>query len=154
MGELKVGDPAPPFELPDQDGKVVRLSDYAGRKLLVYFYPKAGTSGCTAQACSVRDALPDLAQLGTDVVGISPDKPDAQAKFDRSYTLGFPLLSDPDHRVAEAYGVWREKSNYGKRYMGVVRSSFLVGEDGVLQGVWYGVSPAKTVPSAIEALKA
>jgi peroxiredoxin Q/BCP len=151
---LKPGDPAPPFSLPDQTGRTVRLVDHRGRKVLVYFYPKADTPGCTTQSCAVRDAREDLASLGVDVLGISPDRPDAQAKFDQKFTLGFPLLSDPDHVVADAYGVWGEKTSYGKTSVGIIRSSFLVSEDGTIQEAWYKVSPADTVPNARAALAA
>jgi peroxiredoxin Q/BCP len=149
---LKPGDPAPPFSLPDQAGRTVRLADHRGRKVLVYFYPKADTPGCTTQSCDVRDAREDLASLGVDVLGISPDRPDAQARFDQKFTLGFPLLSDPDHAVADAYGVWGEKTSYGKTSVGIIRSSFLVSEDGTVRRAWYKVSPADTVPNARAAL--
>jgi peroxiredoxin Q/BCP len=130
----------------------VRLSDFAGRRLLVYFYPKSDTPGCTAQSCSVRDHRAGLKKLGVDVVGISPDKPAAQARFDQKFGLGFPLLSDPDHAAAQAFGTWGEKSLYGRKYMGIVRSSFLVGADGRIERAWYGVKPADTVPEARAAL--
>jgi len=149
---LEAGDQAPSFSLLDQAGRTVSLDDFAGRKLLVYFYPKADTPGCTTQSCAVRDAREDLASLGVDVVGISPDGPDAQSRFDEKFGLGFPLLSDPDHAVAEAYGVWGEKVNYGKKYMGIVRSSFLVDERGRIERAWYKVSPQDTVPNARNAL--
>jgi peroxiredoxin Q/BCP len=149
---LKLGDPAPSFSLLDQAGETVKLSDFAGRKLLVYFYPKADTPGCTTQSCAVRDAREDLASLGVDVVGISPDEPDAQSKFDRKFGLGFPLLADTDHAVAEAFDVWGEKMNYGKKYMGIIRSSFLIGEDGRIEHAWYKVAPKDTVPKAQAAL--
>jgi thioredoxin-dependent peroxiredoxin len=109
MARLKAGDAAPEFALPDQHGQTVRLADFGGGKLLIYFYPKADTPGCTRQACSIRDAREDLADLGLAVVGISPDAMARQQKFDDKYNLSFPLLADPDHRVAEAYGVWGEK---------------------------------------------
>ena len=152
MVKLKIGDTAPGFELPEQDMKIVKLSDFAGKKVLVYFYPKAGTPGCTAQACSVRDSAGPLKNAGVVALGISPDKPDAQKKFDEEYNLGFQLLSDPDHKVAEAYGVWGEKSVSGKKTMGVIRSSFLIDEEGKIIGAWYDVSPTDTVPKALEAL--
>ncbi|MGZ4213287.1 MAG: thioredoxin-dependent thiol peroxidase, partial [Actinomycetota bacterium] len=128
MKELKKGAKAPAFALKDQDGKTVKLADFKGRKLLVYFYPKADTPGCTTQSCSVRDSTKDLARLGVAAVGISPDKPSKQKAFDEKYGLGFPLLSDEDHSVAEKYGVWGEKVNYGRTYMGIIRSSFLIDE--------------------------
>ena len=152
MATLTPGIVAPPFALRDQRGGIVRLEDFRGRTLLVYFYPKADTPGCTTQSCALRDAREDLATLGVDVVGISPDEPDAQAAFDEKFSLGFPLLSDPDHAVAEAWGVWGEKSMYGNTYMGVIRSSFLVDEDGRIRDAFYKVSPKDTVPKAREAL--
>src|SRR5260221_3000645 len=111
---LKPGDPAPHFALQDQHGTTTSLKDFAGRKLLIYFYPKADTPGCTTQSCAVRDARNDFDGAGVDVIGISPDAPAKQARFDEKYSLGFPLLADVDHAVAEAYGVWGEKKNYGK----------------------------------------
>ena len=152
MATLVAGDPAPDFSLQDQSGSTVRLSDFRGRQILVYFYPKADTTGCTAQSCAVRDALPRLEELNVAAVGISPDLPAKQAKFDTKYTLGFPLLSDPDHTAAEAYGVWGEKSMYGKKYMGIIRSSFLVDSEGRIKQAWYRVRPADTVPNALTAL--
>ena len=154
MTTLKPGDPAPSFSLLDQGGRTVSLSDFKGRKLLVYFYPKADTPGCTVQSCEVRDAREDLGSLGVDVVGISPDKPDKQAAFDQKFSLGFPLLSDPDHAVCEAFGVWGEKELYGKAYQGLIRSSFLIDEDGRIQEAWYKVKPKDTVPNARKALAA
>jgi peroxiredoxin Q/BCP len=152
MAQLKQGDIAPQFELDDQNGKKVKLSDYQGRKLLLYFYPKANTPGCTTQACSVRDASGDLSSLGVAAIGISPDIPQQQKKFDEKYGLGFPLLSDADHAVADAYGVWGEKSMYGKKFEGIIRSSFLIDEGGRILQAWYKVSPKDTVPKAREAL--
>jgi len=152
MAQLKPGDTAPPFELVDQNGKKVQLSDFKGRKLLLYFYPKANTPGCTTQACSVRDAKDDLADMGVAALGISPDPPQQQKKFDEKYGLGFPLLADTDHKVADAYGVWGEKSMYGKKYEGIIRSSFLIDEEGKISQTWYKVSPKDTVPQARQAL--
>lgn len=149
---LKAKDMAPEFALPDQDGKQVRLSDFRGKKVLVYFYPKADTPGCTTQACSIRDARAELAALGLAALGISPDKPAAQQKFNTTYGLGFPLLSDPDHATAEAYGVWAEKKMYGKPFLGIVRSSFLIDEEGRVAAAWYKISPKDTVPAALEAM--
>ncbi len=147
---LAKGAPAPAFTLPDQQGTPVSLADYAGRQVLVYFYPKADTPGCTAQACGLRDAMPRLGT--TAVVGISPDTPKKQAAFDAKYGLGFPLLADTEHSVAQAYGVWVERSMYGRRYMGIERSAFLVGPDGTLQEVWYKVSPSATTANLLASL--
>ncbi|MGE0877884.1 MAG: thioredoxin-dependent thiol peroxidase [Acidimicrobiia bacterium] len=147
---LKTGDKAPAFTLLDQDGTSVKLSSFKGRKVLVYFYPRADTPGCTTQACGLRDILGDIGD--TAVLGISPDKPAAQKKFDDKYSLGFPLLSDLDHATAEAFGVWQEKTNYGKKYMGIVRSAFLVDEKGKLSHVWYKISPKDTPANLLKAL--
>jgi peroxiredoxin Q/BCP len=152
MTKLKPGDPAPPFSLEDQRGNMVNLSDFAGRKLLVYFYPQADTSGCTVQSCAVRDAREDLSEIGVDVVGISPDEPGDQAAFDTKYSLGFPLLADRGHAVADAWGVWGEKVNYGRTYEGIIRSSFIVDERGRIEQAFYKVSPKDTVPKAQRAL--
>jgi peroxiredoxin Q/BCP len=151
MDRLVAGKKAPTFSLPDQSGDTVKLSGFKGRKVLVYFYPRADTPGCTAQACGLRDVL---GQVGdTAIVGISPDKPTAQAKFDEKYGLGFPLLSDVDHAVAGAYGVWTEKTNYGRKYMGIERSAFLIDEQGKLAQVWYKISPKDTSARLLEAVK-
>ena len=153
MARLQAGDVAPPFALVDQDGNFVALSDFAGRKVLVFFYPKADTAGCTAQACGVRDAREEFEDLDLPVVGISPDPPNAQQAFDARHGLGFPILSDPGHTVADAYGVWGEKSLYGRTYMGIIRSSFLVDEQGRILRAWYRVSPRDTVPRALRAAR-
>ena len=152
MAELRQGDAAPDFQLLDQNGKAVTLSSFRGGKVLLYFYPKADTPGCTTQSCSVRDALPDFSKLQVDALGISPDMPDKQKTFDDKYVLGFSLLSDPDHAVAEAYAVWGEKKMYGKTSMGIVRAAFLVDERGKVARAWYKVSPKDTVPNALDAL--
>jgi peroxiredoxin Q/BCP len=154
MAELKIDDKAPSFSLKDQDGKTVSLADFKGRKLLVYFYPKADTPGCTKQACSVRDAATEFAEHNVAAVGISPDTPASQKKFDGKHHLGFPLLSDPDHEAAQAYGTWGKKSMYGKTYEGIIRSSFLIDEKGKIIQVSYKVKPEDTAPNAKEALNA
>jgi len=154
MTKLEPGDAAPAFALTDQHGNTVALGDYSGRKLLVYFYPEADTPGCTTQSCDLRDHRQEFARLGVDVVGISPDAPDKQLAFDTKYGLGFPLLADTDHQVATAWGTWGEKQNYGKTYMGITRSSFLVDEDGNIEQAWYRVKPENTVPKAQQALAA
>ena len=147
---LKQGDKAPAFTLLDQDGNKVKLSEFKGRRVLVYFYPKADTPGCTKQACGLRDVMPKVGK--TVVLGISPDKPAKQKKFDVKYGLGFPLLADEDHAVAEAFDVWTEKSMYGKKYMGILRSAFLVDEKGKIAEAWYKVSPKDTPLNLLAAL--
>jgi thioredoxin-dependent peroxiredoxin len=149
---LKPGEKAPDFTLLDQDGNEVSLSGQAGHKVLVYFYPKADTPGCTTQACGLRDILGDIGD--TRVLGISPDKPAKQKKFDDKYSLGFPLLADEDHSVAEAYGAWGEKSMYGRTYMGIIRSAFLVDEAGLVAEAWPKISPKDTPKNLLKALEA
>jgi len=152
MPELSPGSRAPSFELKDQTGKTVKLTDFKGKKLLLYFYPKADTPGCTKQACSIRDSREDLMKMGVAYVGVSPDAPEKQKKFDDKYSLKFPLLSDLDNAVAKAYGAWGEKSMYGKKYEGIIRSSFLIDEQGNVIEAWYKVKPEETVPKALEKL--
>ena len=149
---LRPGDPAPGFELLDQHGEVVGLASLAGRKVLVYFYPRADTPGCTTQACGLRDVAGEVGD--TVIVGISPDPPAALARFDAKHGLGFTLLSDPDHAVAEAYGAWGEKSMYGKRYEGVIRSAFLLDEGGAVVEAWPKISPKDTPKNLLQALAA
>src|SRR5881227_3931732 len=132
---IQPGERAPDFELPDQDGRPVRLSDHAGNTVVLYFYPKADTPGCTTQACGIRDRGAEYDAAGAIVLGVSPDKPAALAKFAEKYGLPFTLLADPDHEVAEAYGVWVEKSMYGRNYMGVERSTFVIGPGGKIEQV-------------------
>ncbi|ABK74299.1 thioredoxin-dependent thiol peroxidase [Mycolicibacterium smegmatis] len=136
---LQAGDTAPAFSLPDADGNTVSLSDYRGRKVIVYFYPAASTPGCTKQACDFRDNLAELNDAGLDVVGISPDKPEKLAKFRDKEGLTFPLLSDPDRSVLTAWGAYGEKTMYGKTVQGVIRSTFLVDEDGKIAVAQYNV---------------
>ena len=147
---LKPGDKAPAISLTDQHGKARKLSEFKGRKVLVYFYPKADTPGCTQQSCGMRDILGKIGD--TAVLGISPDKPAKQLKFDEKYGLGFPLLADEDHAVAEAFDVWQEKSMYGKKYMGILRSAFLIDEKGKIEEAWYKVSPKDTPANLLKAL--
>jgi thioredoxin-dependent peroxiredoxin len=136
---LAVGDDAPAFSLPDADGNTVALSDYKGRKVIVYFYPAASTPGCTKQACDFRDSLTPLNEAGLDVIGISPDKPAKLAKFRDAEGLTFPLLSDPDREVLTAWGAFGEKSMYGKTVQGVIRSTFVVDEAGKIEVAQYNV---------------
>ena len=149
--KLEPGQPAPAFTLADQDGNEVSLSGLTGRKVLVYFYPRADTPGCTTQACGLRDVLGEVGDVA--VLGISPDKPAAQKRFDQKYGLGFPLLSDPDKEVAQAFGAFGEKKMYGKVSMGIVRSAFLIGEDGGIEQAWYKISPKDTPTKLLAALQ-
>ena len=140
---LQAGDLAPDFTLADQDGDPVSLSGLRGKTVVLYFYPKADTPGCTTQACGVRDHRTDYERAGAVVLGVSPDPVKRVAKFDQKYELGFPLLADEEHEVADAYGVWVEKSMYGRKYMGMERSTFVIGPDGVLSDVLRKVKPAE-----------
>lgn len=152
MAKLEVGDKAPAIGLKDQHGDTVRLSSFKGRNVLVFFYPKANTPGCTNQACGLRDIASELGD--TAIVGISPDLPEKQANFDQKYTLGYPLLSDPEHTTAEAYGVWGEKKLYGRAFMGIIRSAFLIDEKGKVAEAWYKISPKDTPIKLLKALDA
>jgi thioredoxin-dependent peroxiredoxin len=138
---IEPGQTAPDFELPDQDGNPVRLSDLRGGPVVLYFYPKADTPGCTTQACGVRDHLPSYDDAGARVIGISPDPVDAVKKFHDKQALNFTLLADEDHAVCEAYGVWGEKSMYGKKYMGATRATFILDDSGTVVHVIPKVSP-------------
>ena len=146
------GSGAPDFTLPDQDGNEVSLADLKGETVVLYFYPRADPPGCTAQACSIRDRLEDYGAAGARVIGVSPDPVSAVRKFAEKHDLGFTLLADEDHSVAEAYGVWTEKSMYGKRYMGVQRSTFIIGPDGVIAKVFPKVSPKTHDDVVLQAL--
>jgi thioredoxin-dependent peroxiredoxin len=149
---IEPGDKAPDFALPDQDGREVKLSDFRGEPVVVYFYPKADTPGCTTQACGVRDHQRDYSETGATVFGISPDPPKKLKRFQEKHALNFPLLSDEDHSVAEAYGVWVEKSMYGKTYFGNERTSFVVGPDGRVAKVLRKVKPAEHDELVLDAL--
>jgi len=154
MIKLNPGDKTPKFTLTDQDDNKVKLTDYRGQKILGYFFPRADTPGCTRQACSVSESLKTLQKQGVQPLGISPDTPEKQKKFDQKYSLGFPLLSDPDNAAAQAYGAWGEKKRYGRTYEGIIRSAFLIDEKGTLLQAWYNVKPEDTVPKALAALEA
>jgi thioredoxin-dependent peroxiredoxin len=149
---LEPGDIAPDFTLPDQDGKPVALAALRGKPVVLYFYPKADTPGCTTQACGVRDHRPDYESADAVVLGVSPDPVKDVAKFDKKYGLGFPLLADEDHSVAEAYGVWVEKNRYGRTYMGNERTTFIIGPDGTIRDVFRNVKPAEHDDLVLEAL--
>lgn len=144
------GDRAPAIDLSDQNGDPVELSSFRGRRVLIFFYPKANTSGCTNQAVGLRDVAGEIGD--TVILGVSPDEPAKNAAWADKHEFGFALLSDPDHEVAEAYGVWAEKSMYGRRYMGIVRSAFLVDEDGMISHAWPKISPKDTPKRLLAAL--
>jgi peroxiredoxin Q/BCP len=139
MAKLETGATAPAFTLPDQEGKPVKLSDFKGQRVIVYFYPAAMTPGCTKEACDFTASMPDLGRAGTAVLGISPDQPAKLAKFREKESITFPLLSDPDKSVLGAYGAYGEKMNYGKKIMGVIRSTFVIGADGNVENAYYNV---------------
>lgn len=147
---LKIGDKAPAFEAPDQNGETKRLSDYAGKKLILYFYPKDNTPGCTAEACSLRDGKAVLQEKGFEIVGVSPDTVQSHQRFIAKKELNFTLLSDPEHRVAEAYGVWGEKKFMGRVSMGILRTTFVIGADGVIEKVFEKVRTADHFQQILE----
>jgi peroxiredoxin Q/BCP len=149
---FQAGDQAPDFELPDQNGDPVKFSDLKGQTVVLYFYPRADTPGCTTQACSVRDRSAEYKAGGARVIGVSPDPVDAVAKFAGKFDLDFTLLADADHAVADAYGTWVEKSMYGKKYMGVQRATFIIGPDGKIARVFPKVSPKKHDDVVLKAL--
>jgi len=144
---------APGFTLVSDEGKKVSLSDFRGKKVVLYFYPKAGTPGCTKQACAIRDVYPDIEAEDAVVIGISPDPPDALARFRKNHNLPFILLSDPDHKVAEAYSAWGEKSMFGKTYEGIIRSHFGIDEEGRLMEVTLKVKPQATADLALQLIR-
>jgi peroxiredoxin Q/BCP len=154
MPRLDVGDKAPAFTLPDHDGKAVSLKDFAGSPVVLYFYPADDTPGCTKEACQFNDNLRAFAKAGVQVVGISPDKPAKHVKFREKYGLSFPLLSDPDHAVMAAYGAWGEKTMYGKKTVGTIRSTFLVDAEGVIARAWYNVRADGHAAKVLEAVEA
>ena len=150
MARLEPGQPAPDFSLQADDGSTVSLSDLAGGTVALYFYPKDDTTGCTAQACEFRDRKADYDAAGVRVIGVSPDPLTSHVKFRDKHGLPFTLLSDPDHEAAEAYGVWVEKSMYGRKYMGIERSTFVIGPDGVVTQALYKVKPSGHAASLLE----
>lgn len=148
------GDRVPDLELPSDDGERVRLSDFEGRKVVLYFYPKDDTSGCTVEACEFRDANATISERNAVVLGVSPDGVKSHEKFKAKYDLNFPLLADEDHALAEAFGVWKEKSMYGRKYMGIERSTFLIDETGKVQKVWRKVKARGHADAVSDALTA
>jgi len=149
---LNVGDPAPNFELPSDSGAPVRLSDFRGRRVVLYFYPKDNTPGCTMQSCGFRDTYPQIEEKNAVVLGVSPDGVKSHQKFKTKYNLPFILLADEQHAVAEAYGVWGEKSFMGKKFMGIIRSHFVIDEQGRIADAQVKVSPTDSVEKALAAL--
>ena len=150
--KLKEGVEAPEIELQTDTDEPFRLSSLRGRKVVLYFYPKADTPGCTTESCEFRDSMPAIEERDAVVIGVSPDKPQAQAKFKNKYKLPFTLLADTGHRAAEAYGVWKEKSMYGKKYMGIERTTFLIGENGKIRKIFSKVKPSGHAGEVLGAL--
>jgi peroxiredoxin Q/BCP len=151
---LSAGEQAPAFELLDNEGKLHKLSDYQGQTIVVYFYPRDDTPGCTKEACSFRDAYADFREAGVEVIGISPDNEGSHSKFINKYQLPFVLLSDPDHKVCDAFGAWGLKKMYGREYEGVYRTTFVIGPDGVIKHVFENVKPADHSQEVLEVVKA
>ena len=149
---LKVGDKAPEFSLQSGEGETVKLKDFKGKQVVFYFYPKDNTSGCTKQACDFRDTQPAIKKAGAVVLGVSPDSVASHEKFAAKFELPFTLLADPDHAVAEKYGVWVEKSMYGRKYMGIERTTFLIDENGKIAEIWSKVKVPGHVKAVVEAL--
>lgn len=148
------GDTAPEFEMPATGGRTVSLADYKGKPFILYFYPRADTPGCTKEACAFQEASPHFEEIGLDVIGVSPDKIKPIEKFATKYGLTFPLASDEDHMVAERYGTWVEKSMYGRKYMGMERSTFLIGRDGTVLKAWRKVSVTGHADEVMKAARA
>jgi peroxiredoxin Q/BCP len=149
MSELTIGSTAPAFSGKTLGGKTLSLSDFKGKTVALYFYPKDDTPGCTKQACSFRDAYSDLKKRGIEVIGISTDSVESHEKFAAKYSLPFPLIADEDKKIVAAYGVWVEKNMYGKKYMGIERSSFLIGPDGKIKAVFRKVKPEENVKKVL-----
>ncbi len=150
---LEPGAKAPPFSLTSDSGRKVKLADFKGKPIVLYFYPKDDTPGCTREACAFRDLRSEMEAAGAVVLGVSPDSPESHGKFRDKYQLNFPLLADPDHAVAEQYGAWREKNMYGKKSMGVQRSTFLIDAEGVVVKVWKKVQVDGHDEQVLAALK-
>lgn len=152
MSELPTLQSLSAISLQDDTGRTVSLSEFLGKRLLIFFFPKAGTSGCTEQACGFRDAFPQIQEKGALVIGVSPDSPQALAKWRADAQLPYILLSDPEHRLAEAFGAWGEKSMYGKKYMGIIRSHFVIDAEGKVEAAEIKVSPKESVKKGVAAL--
>jgi peroxiredoxin Q/BCP len=152
MTKLETGEAAPEFETLNDQGSSEKLSDYRGRRVILYFYPKDNTPGCTTQSCLFRDRYPEVEAANAVVLGVSPDGVESHDKFRSKYSLPFKLLFDIDHEIAEAYGVWGEKSMYGRKYMGIIRSHFVIDEEGKIADVQYKISPKKSAEKALKVL--
>lgn len=150
---FEIGDKAPDFELLNSEEEPVKLSDYRGKRVILFFYPKAGTSGCTTQACGLRDNFPRIEAANATVIGVSPDMPAALAKWVAKESLPYALLSDPDHKVADVYGVWGEKSMYGRNYMGIIRSHFVIDAEGNFEDIQFKVSPKNSIARALSTIE-
>ncbi len=150
---LEIGNMAPDFELTTDEGKTVKLSDYQGQRVLLFFYPKAATPGCTTQACGLRDNYAIVEAAGAIVLGISPDTSEKLADWRKEEAFPYNLLSDPDHTVAEAYGVWGERKFYGRAYMGIIRSHFVIDANGRLEDVQFKISPKKSIEKGLKQLQ-
>jgi peroxiredoxin Q/BCP len=152
MNKFNPGDSAPDFMAKTDSGATVKLSDYRGKRVVLYFYPKDDTPGCTTQACGFRDAYPQIEEKNAVVLGVSPDSEKSHIKFKSKFNLPFTLLVDSDHAIAEAYGVWGEKSMYGKKYMGIIRSNFVIDEQGQIVKTMYNIKPAESTAEVLVAL--
>jgi peroxiredoxin Q/BCP len=152
MATLKPGDKAPEFEILSDQDQLTKLTDFRGRKVVLYFYPKDNTSGCTTQACTLRDNYPEIEEKNGVILGVSPDGVASHQRFRSKYDLPFNLLADPDHKLADLYGAWGEKSMYGKKYMGIIRSQFVIDEKGIILDAKYKISPKKSAEEALENL--
>jgi peroxiredoxin Q/BCP len=153
LADLSPGDTAPDFTLPQNGGDSVSLAGLRGREVVLFFYPKDDTSGCTMEACGFRDRYGDLVASGATILGVSPDSVSSHDRFASKFSLPFPLLADTDHRVAEAYGVWKERSMYGKKFMGIERSTFLIDKDGQIAKAWKKVKPEGHAEEVLETLQ-
>jgi peroxiredoxin Q/BCP len=153
MAELKVGQKAPDFTLSDDNGQKVKLSDYKGKKVVLYFYPKDDTPGCTTEACNFRDGFSEIKARGAIVLGVSADSVESHKKFKKKFELNFPLLADPDKKMIESYGVWKEKSMYGKKYMGIERTTFVIDPQGKISHIFPKVKVAEHFDEVVEALE-
>ncbi len=149
---IEAGQKAPAFSMRNQDGKVTKLGDFAGKNVVLYFYPKDDTPGCTVEACAFRDEHSKLVKKGAVVLGVSPDEEKSHQKFIKKFNLPFPLLVDDEHKAAEAFGAWGEKNMYGRKYMGIIRSTFLIGPDGVVKTAWPKVKPEGHADEVLAAL--